>query len=146
MNHLEKRSIGKIIPIPIEGGAIKVMRILIVDEEISLIANVIREMLAENGYHCNIVHNGEEGLQKFKNNKYDLVMLGMHLGDISGHDLLGHLFVINPEQNVIIISQFASQDNVIYQGKSLRELPVLNKPFSVAEMSHKLSDVFSGLN
>jgi len=121
-------------------------RILIVDDEIHIIANVVNDMLAQNGYQCDIVHTGKEGLEKLKADRYDLVMLGMHLGDISGPDLLRYVFDINPKQNVIIISQFAPLDNVIYQDQSMHELPVLSKPFSIAEMSHKLSDIFTNIN
>lgn len=119
--------------------------ILVIDDEI-VIANVIKKMLARHGYTCDIAYNGNDGLKKFMKNEYDLILLDVHLGDISGPDLLETIFEKNPEQAVIIITASVPVEKVNYQDRFSRKIPVLSKPFSIAELAHRLSEVFSSVH
>jgi len=118
--------------------------ILIVDDEI-IIANVLKQILSRYGYTCDIAYNGKEGLEKFGKATYDLILLDVHLGDISGLELLDHIFDKNPEQSVIIITGSAPLEEINYQDPFSCKIPVLSKPFSITELEYRLSDVFSNV-
>lgn len=60
--------------------------ILIVDDEIK-ITQVIKAYLDKEGYNCIVANNGEQALEYFYNNNFDLIILDRMIPDISGEDI-----------------------------------------------------------
>lgn len=77
--------------------------ILIIDDE-KAIRKTLNEILGYEGYKIDEAGDGEEGLRKFKENTYDLVLCDIKMPKLDGLEFLERAKEINPETPVIIIS------------------------------------------
>lgn len=77
--------------------------ILIIDDERS-IRNVLKDILGNEGFKVDEASDGEEGLQKFKQNVYDLILCDIKMPKLDGLDFLDAVVAANSETPVIMIS------------------------------------------
>ena len=79
-------------------------KILVVDDDATF-RNFMADLLSGEGYRTTSVMSGEEGLQKLKEERYDLAFLDLNLaGWVSGLDLLREARRLYPEIKVIVCS------------------------------------------
>jgi two-component system nitrogen regulation response regulator NtrX len=78
-------------------------KILIIDDE-RAIRNVLKDILQTEGYQTDDAADGEEGLQKFLNNPYDLVICDIKMPKLDGIEFLQKAQEAKPEVPIIIIS------------------------------------------
>jgi two-component system, NtrC family, response regulator AtoC len=109
-------------------------KILIVDDE-----KIIRESLfhwfENEGYHVDIAENGELGLAKCKNEKFDLLLVDMKLPGIGGLELLKAVKEIDNDTIVIMITAFASVPSAITAFKE-GAYDYVTKPVDPDELTH----------
>lgn len=77
--------------------------ILIVDDE-KAIRKTLSEILSYEGYKIDDAENGEEGLKKFKENNYDVVLCDIKMPKVDGIEFLEKSKEINPDIPIIMIS------------------------------------------
>jgi two-component system, NtrC family, nitrogen regulation response regulator NtrX len=77
--------------------------ILIIDDEKS-IRKTLTEILSYEGYKIDEAGDGEEGLRKFKEKTYDLVLCDIKMPKLDGIEFLEKAKQINPDVPIIIIS------------------------------------------
>lgn len=77
--------------------------ILIIDDEKS-IRKTLNEILSFEGYKIDEAADGEEGLKKFKDKNYDLVLCDIKMPKLDGIEFLEKAKEINDEVPIIIIS------------------------------------------
>ncbi len=77
--------------------------ILIIDDEKS-IRKTLNEILSFEGYKIDEAADGEEGLKKFKEKNYDLVLCDIKMPKLDGIEFLEKAKEINDETPIIIIS------------------------------------------
>ncbi|MEP6582986.1 MAG: sigma-54 dependent transcriptional regulator [Ginsengibacter sp.] len=77
--------------------------ILIIDDEKS-IRKTLNEILSFEGYKIDEAADGEEGLKKFKDKNYDLVLCDIKMPKLDGIEFLEKAREINDEVPIIIIS------------------------------------------
>ncbi len=77
--------------------------ILIVDDE-KAIRKTLGEILSYEGYKIDEAGDGEEGLKKFKEKAYDVVLCDIKMPKIDGIEFLDKAGEINPDVPVIMIS------------------------------------------
>ena len=77
--------------------------ILIIDDEKS-IRKTLTEILSYEGYKIDEASDGEEGLKKFKEKAYDLVLCDIKMPKLDGIEFLERARQINDEVPIIIIS------------------------------------------
>ena len=78
-------------------------KLLIIDDD-RPIRNALREILEYEKFKVDDAENGEEGLKKFAQNKYDLVLCDIKMPKMDGIELLQKVMVLNAEVPVIMIS------------------------------------------
>lgn len=83
------------------------IRILVIDDE-KIITESMTDFLEDEGYIVETASNGEEGIRKVKENKYDIIFLDLKLPDKDGIDVLKELKAIRLEVSVIIITGYAT--------------------------------------
>ena len=88
------------------------MRILVVDDDESL-RGVLSMVLEDDGYQVGTAASGEEALAMYLAEPFPLVITDVRMGGMSGIELLQKLKEINPETEVIVITSYASVDNVL---------------------------------
>ena len=80
-------------------------KILLVDDEEG-IQMLYREELEDEGYEVISAYTGEEGLEKFKNESPDLVILDIQMPGMNGIETLRQMKMNNPELPVILSSAY----------------------------------------
>ena len=77
--------------------------ILIIDDE-KAIRKTLSEILRFEGYKIDEAADGEEGLRKFSNSAYDLVLCDVKMPKMDGIEFLEKSKAINPDVPIIVIS------------------------------------------
>jgi len=78
-------------------------RILIVDDD-PLISKSICRFLESEGLWCSIVHSGEDALQRFKEEPFDLVLLDLSLPGMDGFQTMEHIRKDHPDTQISILT------------------------------------------
>lgn len=64
--------------------------ILVIDDE-KLILNMLKLALTQSGYEVELAINGKEGVKKFDNGCYDLVITDMRMPELDGSGVVKHI-------------------------------------------------------
>lgn len=107
------------------------IRILVVDDE-PLVAGLIAEVLASDGYEVDTAGNGREGLEQIAAHSYDLIVSDLRMPELDGVGLFRELERTQPAllRRLIFVSgtmEPAEYANFLEETKA----PVLSKPFQV---------------
>ncbi len=87
-------------------------KILVIDDDKS-IRKIFRINLEDEGYIIDLAGSGEEALTKIENQRYNLALIDIKLGDMEGTDLLESFQEKSPEMKKIIVTGFPSLQNAI---------------------------------
>jgi two-component system response regulator PilR (NtrC family) len=104
----------------------------IIDDE-PIIYEVLQDLLTSEGYNVEISTNGEEALEKYGSQKFDLTLLDLLMPGIDGIEVLKRLKKVNPSAVVIIITAFASVKSAISAMK-IGAFDYIQKPFKHDEL------------
>ena len=112
-----------------------VLNILIIEDEVD-IREGISEYLSEVGYEVKVASDGQEGIDLFRQNKFDLVLLDIMLPKINGFGVLSQ---IRETSNVPVIMLTAMNDDYS-QIMSFNEKAddYITKPFSVVVLHKRI--------
>ena len=86
--------------------------ILIIDDEKS-IRKTLSEILSYEGYKIDEAGDGEEGLKKFSDKSYDVVLCDIKMPKLDGIEFLDRSKEINPDVPVIMISGHGNVDTAV---------------------------------
>jgi DNA-binding response OmpR family regulator len=116
-------------------------KLLIVDDDPS-IHELIRAMLAEDGWQIDGVHNGEEALNKLKAQSYDLVLTDILMPGMDGLTLLSRLRSQQPNAHVVVMTVKNTPDHIV---GSLRNdaAGYVSKPFTRDILKETLHNALS---
>ena len=103
-------------------------KILVVEDD-NQIQELIVEFLSSQDYDVDVANDGVEGYEKFKENKYDLVILDVMMPKLDGHSLCKMIRNIDKEVSVIFLTALGDEENEI-KGFDLRADDYISKPFS----------------
>lgn len=81
-------------------------RILIIEDELET-ANTVKEALALDDISADIALSGEQGLQKFGEENYDLILLDLKMPGLSGEEVLSEIRKKDPFVDVIIYTNYS---------------------------------------
>jgi len=119
-------------------------KILIIEDEKTL-RFILAQQLEEEGFEVLEAIDGEEGLQKLKENKVDLIILDLLLPGMDGFEVLS-IIKKNPELSqipVIILSNFGEKER-IEKGLKLGVIDYIVKAnFSLDEIVFRIKKVLS---
>ena len=103
-------------------------KILIIDDEPQL-AQSLNVRLKASGYDCLTVSDGVSGINKFKEESPDLVILDIMMPGLSGLDVLKELKQINPVVPVIMLTAYGTPQSAI-EALKIGAWDHLSKPFN----------------
>lgn len=106
-------------------------KILIVEDDLS-IAELQKDYLEVAGYGVEICVDGEEALQRIRENLYDLIILDVMLPKISGLDILREIHEIKDMPVLMVTAKKEEIDKI--RGLSLGADDYITKPFSLGEL------------
>lgn len=107
-------------------------RVLVIEDDHD-IAKYLKELLTENNYRVYLEEKGTLGLESFRKNNPDLVILDLTLPDVDGMVVCADIKRENPDTPVIILSARSSTDDKV---KALEEGAddYITKPFVADEL------------
>jgi len=111
-------------------------KVLIVDDEEEIVAFMSR-FLKRLEIDSVLAISGQEALEKYNQDKFDCVFLDVHLGDISGIEVLKKIKEINPNEKVVIITGSMGFDNhqkVLEYGA----IDYIQKPIDLSDFKKKV--------
>ncbi len=78
-------------------------KVLVVDDEPSC-CEMLREFLAERGYHPVVANSGAEALVAYEQERPDVVLLDVLMPDKDGLETLRELKAMDPEAGVVMVT------------------------------------------
>ncbi|MBE9559591.1 MAG: EAL domain-containing protein [Proteobacteria bacterium] len=112
--------------------SINEQKILVVDDD-PVVLKSLKDLLAIRGFNPNTAIGGQEAICQLDQNKYDLVLLDLHMPYVSGHDVMDHINSNKIDTSVIIVSgetSFEAAKNACTQGA----YDFLRKPYATDEL------------
>lgn len=109
-------------------------KILLIEDE-DYIRQIYKDQIDSAGFATDAFATGREGLEAFKKNQYDLVVLDIILPDFNGLHILKEMKndTLKKDTPVLILSN-ADQDIVIKQGLTLGAADYMQKVQSTPDM------------
>lgn len=103
-------------------------RILVIDDEEGIRAGC-RRALEPEGYIVETAATGQEGLRRFREGDFDLVLIDVVLPDMRGVDLLGPILEKDPDVVCVVITGYATVELAVQAIRS-GAYDFLSKPFT----------------
>lgn len=107
-------------------------KILIIEDNIYL-QSILTSLIEESGYSSVIAGDKKNGLNKFKENDPDLILLDKKLPDGDGFEILKKVKEVNSLLPVIILTSHSEQ-KIKDKAFSLGANAFINKPFDNSEL------------
>lgn len=107
-------------------------QILVVDDEHRIVENISR-CLAREGFHVTGAGNGDEAVALFQRQHFDLVLLDISMPGMNGYEVMEHIFGLDADVLVIIMTGFASVESAV-KALKLGAWDYLKKPFEYADL------------
>jgi len=116
---------------------IKGAKILIVDDE-QPIRVACAKILSEEGALTETAENGLAGLEKAKENDFDLALVDLKMPQMDGMELLSHLTRLSPDMIKIVITGYATLDTAI-EAVQKGAYDYIPKPFTPGELRTRVN-------
>jgi len=113
-------------------------RILVIDDEDS-VREILTKMLRAKGHQVMVASNGEEGIEQFKNGKFDLVFTDLGMPKISGWEVGKTLKGMDPKVPVAMITGWGMEVNREKMKENGIDL-VVCKPFEFDQVIQLVSE------
>jgi len=107
-------------------------QVLIADDE-ALIRQSVRAVLAHEGFEVSMAASGTEAWLRFREDRPDIVLLDLVLGDVDGLELLRRMRQETPDAKVVLISAHGSIESAVTAMK-LGAYDFIKKPFELEEI------------
>ena len=108
------------------------IKILIVEDDPNL-GKILFEYLDAKNFDISLAIDGEEGLEKFLNNTWDLLLLDVMMPKTDGFSLAKDIRKVDQDIPIIFLTAKSQKDNIIKAFK-LGADDYLTKPFSIEEL------------
>ncbi|WP_297442237.1 response regulator transcription factor [Sulfurimonas sp.] len=116
-------------------------KILLLEDEFEL-AETLQELLEENGYAVDMVHNGNDAIDASYENRYDLYIFDINVPDMNGLELLKSLRDAEDKTPTIFISALVDL-NSIAKAFEVGAEDYLKKPFFPQELLIRVNAKFT---
>ena len=117
-------------------------KIMIVEDD-PFISDIYLVELENNGYEVDIANNGQEGLDKLKDKKFDLILLDILMPQKDGLTVLKELRA-NPEQKktkVIMLTNLAGKEHIKKALDSGANDYIVKTQFTPQEVLEKINQI-----
>ncbi len=116
-------------------------RILLVEDD-SMVSKLLVDMLSSIGYTVFLANKPADAVSLCTKSEIeiDLLITDVIMPDMNGRELRDQIKLLRPEIKVLFMSGYAS-DVIVHQGIPEEEMHFIQKPFSIADVAHKIQDV-----
>ena len=113
-------------------------RILVIDDEDS-VRDILSRMLKTKGHKVVVAPNGEEGIERFRTEPFDLVFTDLGMPKLSGWDVGKTIKEINPKTPIAMITGWGVELDREKLNDSGIDL-IISKPFNFDQVIHLVSE------
>lgn len=114
-------------------------RILLAEDEEHL-QEIIKVNLELESYHVSIAHDGKEALQKFKEERFNLIILDVMMPKINGFAVCEQIRLENNDVPILFLTAKNTNEDKI-QGLKTGADDYLTKPFNLEEMILRVNNL-----
>jgi len=115
------------------------MNILIVDDEKDQL-ELLKGFLEKQGFNVAAAENGAKGIELFKNNPVQLVILDHKMPDIQGDEVLKKMIEINPHSRFIMVTAYGAIDMAVNVMK-LGACDFMEKPVDLSDLLSRIKKI-----
>lgn len=114
------------------------IKILIIEDEVSF-SEALSFLLEKEGYSTRIAETGKEGLEAFKSENFDLILLDLMIPEISGIDVCRTIRATSQVPIIMLTAKDSEIDKVV--GLELGADDYVTKPYSSRELAARIKAV-----
>ncbi len=112
------------------------MRVLVVEDNDDISEAVTFYCGVKKDIECEAVNNGREGLERIRNDEFDLILLDIAMPEFTGGDVIESLKQDRTiESKNIVIFTASSNQNLFNEMKNSGVKEVFKKPFSLDDLT-----------
>jgi len=104
-----------------------------VDDDLDVLEST-QYMLINEGYDVIPAKSGLEAIEKYKENKPDIVFLDIKMPVMDGYDVFFKIKKLDPKAKIIFVSAFTIDEHNYQKTRDANLLDLLKKPFSLEDM------------
>ncbi len=119
-------------------------RILIVEDDLNL-GQILKEYLELKGYETDLCRDGEQGVESFKNQQYDLCILDIMMPKKDGFSVAKDIRTLDKKTPFIFLTAKNLKEDTI-EGFKVGADDYITKPFSMEELLLRLEAIIRRTN
>ena len=112
--------------------------ILIIDDDIEL-CNLLTDFLSREGFSCSFEHTGNSGLERIREQRFELVILDVMLPGMDGMETLRKIRLASEVPVIMLTARGEESDRIT--GLELGADDYLPKPFNPRELSARIKAI-----
>lgn len=106
---------------------------ILIAEDKDEIREILLETLISYNFDCSVAKDGEEALQKCKENYFDCILSDIQMPNLSGIDFLAKINALNYTPPVVFLTALKDSE-MVKKALRLGAIDFINKPFETQEI------------
>jgi len=103
-----------------------------VDDDLDVL-EATEYMLLNQGYNVIAANSGQDGVEKYKEKKPDIVFLDIKMPIMDGYDVFFKIKEFDPKAKIVLTTAFSVDDERYQRVRDNNLLELLKKPFKLAD-------------
>jgi CheY-like chemotaxis protein len=136
------RPLSKLEAPPVDG--VQHLHVLVVDDE-AVVRRIVGEYLKIDGHIVEAANSGHDGLEKFRDSRFDLVLVDRAMPDMSGDQVAAAMKSANPSVPIIILTGFGSMMEAAAEKPTGVDF-VVGKPVTINALRAAISKTVVSVN
>ena len=120
------------------GKALEHLHVLVVDDE-AIVRTIVAEYLKNDGHTVVVADSGRDGLEKFREGRFDLVVVDRAMPDMNGDRVAMAIRSADPNVTVVMLTGFGAMMKDVNEKPAGVDL-VITKPITVAELRAAITE------
>ena len=111
------------------------MKLLVVDDNEEITEGIKYYFSTDQTIDCEVTNDGPQGLERIRNDKFDLILLDLAMPDFSGFDVVKSLKQdgLLESKNIVIFTASSNQD-LLKEVRNNGVKEIFKKPFSLDQL------------
>lgn len=118
-------------------------RVLVVDDEKTIVKG-IKYSLSRDGYEVDCAYDGEEAVEKARNNSYSIVLLDVMLPKMDGFEVLQQIREFSKVPVIMLTAKGEDMDKIL--GLDYGADDYVTKPFNILEVKARIKAILRRVN
>jgi CheY-like chemotaxis protein len=117
-------------------------RVLVIDDDPG-VRQVVSDLLAEFGFECHTAEDGANGVARFDEEAWDLVVTDLAMPKMNGWQVIEAIRQRTPRTPIVLVTAYMAPEIVRRAGDY--GVPVVAKPFSIAALQAAIAQALDSI-